>query len=121
MAVDAMAADGPSVMDVSVERGRAMLESGALLLDVREPEEWWAGHAPGALHIPLGELAERLEELPDDVSFVVVCRSGARSRLACEALAGIGANGVNLAGGMQAWAASGGPVVDEEGSRGEVI
>ena len=97
------------------------VESGALLLDVREPDEWAAGHAPGAKHLPLGELGARVEELPKDRPIVAVCRVGGRSGKATEALVNAGYDVVNLAGGMQAWNAAGQPVVNDDGSAGTVI
>ena len=97
------------------------VESGALLLDVREPDEWTAGHAPGAKHVPLGELAGRADELPKDRPIVAVCRVGGRSNKAAEALVNAGYDVVNLAGGMQAWNAAGQPVVTDDGSTGTVI
>ncbi len=93
----------------------------AVLLDVREPDEWLAGHAPGALHIPFGELAARTGELPTDRPVVCICRSGGRSRKAAELLAGKGFDVHNLNGGMRAWSASGSPVVTPEGTVGSII
>ena len=96
-------------------------ESGALLLDVREPDEWTAGHAPGAKHLPLGELGARVDELPKDRPIVAVCRVGGRSNKAAEALVNAGYDVVNLAGGMRAWDAAGQPVVTDDGTTGAVI
>ena len=87
----------------------------AYLLDVREPEEWTAGHAPDAVHLPLGELPARLDDVPADREVVVVCRSGARSAQATVFLNRAGRRAVNLDGGMQAWAAAGRPMVSETG------
>lgn len=100
---------------------RALLEQGALLLDVREQAEWKAGHAPKAHHIPLGQLARRVRELPEGRQIVTVCRSGARSARAARLLAGQGRTVANLAGGMNAWAAQGLPVVANGGRRGAVV
>ena len=83
----------------------------AVLLDVREDDEWAAGHAPGALHVPLGDLPARLGELPLDAELHVLCRAGGR---AARAAAWLGANGVDAVvvdGGMGAWAEAGRPVV----------
>ena len=66
----------------------AAVPAGAYLLDVREYEEWDAGHAPGAVHIPLGELGARYTELDRDQTLYVICRSGHRSAHAAHALAG---------------------------------
>jgi rhodanese-related sulfurtransferase len=86
------------------------------LLDVREDDEWAAGHAPGARHIPLGQLGARVAEVPQDELIYVVCRSGHRSGQAAQALAGAGWRAVNVAGGMQQWAAAGLPMVTDSGA-----
>lgn len=82
-----------------------------VVLDVRQPEEYaHDGHINGARLMPLGSLRNRLGELPLDTSIVVVCRSGARSRTACELLQMQGFNDVsNMGGGMIAWKRSGLP------------
>lgn len=84
---------------------------GARFVDVREPDEWDDGHIPGALHVPLGELAERVGELPSDTDLILVCRSGGRSAVATEFLLRGGyPRAANLAGGMLAWQEAGHPV-----------
>lgn len=88
-------------------RATALIADGAVLLDVREPAEWRAGHAPRARHIPLGQLAARLAELPADRPVITVCRSGTRSRQAAALLAREGRHVHNLTGGMRAWASAG--------------
>ncbi|MFB9906492.1 rhodanese-like domain-containing protein [Allokutzneria oryzae] len=92
------------------------------LLDVREHDEWNAGHAPGALHIPLGELAERLAELPADGELHVICRAGGRSARAVAFLNQNGWDAINVAGGMQSWHAAGKPIeASDAGAEPEVI
>lgn len=98
----------------------ALVTEGAVLLDVRTPDEWDAGHAPAALHLPLDQLGDRHTELPTDRRVVVICRSGGRSARATEALVGAGYDAVNLAGGMQAWIALGLPCVTDAGAPGTV-
>ena len=94
----------------SVPAGRALCSTaGALLLDVREPEEWQAEHAPGAVLMPMGQVRQRQSELPRDRRIVVVCRSGGRSAATTESLRTWGFDAVNLAGGMCAWASAGLP------------
>ena len=73
------------------------------MLDVREPEEWAAGHLEGAKHIPLGQLTGRLHELDKSKEIIVICRSGNRSGLACELLSEKGFDVVNMTGGMNNW------------------
>jgi len=95
---------------------------GAYLLDVREPDEWAAGHAPGAHHVPMMEIPARMAEVPTDVEVVVVCRSGGRSGQVVSYLMGNGWDNVrNLDGGMQVWAASGRDVVSESGQPAQVL
>jgi rhodanese-related sulfurtransferase len=85
------------------------------LLDVREIDEWQAGHAPEAVHIPLGDLQQRIGEVPDDREIYVICRSGGRSAHAAVWLNHVGRQAVNVAGGMQSWTAVGRPMVSETG------
>lgn len=83
------------------------------LLDVREADEWHAGHAPGAVHIPLSELNQRAREVPNDRDVYVICRSGARSAQAVAAFNDAGWSTANVEGGMHAWQAAGRPMVSE--------
>ena len=105
---------------VSAPQAAALADGGAVLLDVREPQEWQAGHAPRARHIPLGQIARRAGELPKGRTVVTVCRSGARSARAAALLAADGREVSNLAGGMHAWARAGLPVVARGGGPGRV-
>ena len=94
----------------------ADLPADAPMLDVREADEWTAGHAPSARHLPMSELTARLDELPDDDPLYVVCRSGGRSARVVAYLAGQGYPAVNVDGGMQAWSAQGREVVADSGT-----
>ena len=94
----------------------AQVPADAYLLDVREPEEWDAGHAPGAVHIPLGELGARYTELDTDRPLFVICRSGNRSAHAARALAGAGWDARNVSDGMSGWQAAGRPMTSESGA-----
>ena len=85
-------------------------ESGAVILDVRERNEWKAGHAPGSKNIPLSTLAKRTGELQPGRRYVAVCRTGGRSRSAVAQLRAAGFDVVNLKGGMHAWTRSGLPL-----------
>ena len=91
------------------------------ILDVREQDEWDAGHIEGAQHIPLGELGARLGELPTGRGIVAVCRSGSRSDHATRGLRQLGYDVENLDGGLAGWARSGLPLVDARGRPGRVI
>lgn len=100
----------PLPAEVSVADALALRESGAFILDVRQPEEWTAGHIPAATLIPLGDLSARLAEVPKDRQVVVVCRSGNRSAQGRDVLLGAGYPSVtSMAGGMNDWAAAGYP------------
>ncbi|MFJ2028166.1 rhodanese-like domain-containing protein [Streptosporangium sp. NPDC087985] len=88
---------------------------GAFLLDVRENDEWRAGHAPTAVHIPLGELQARVDEVPRDAPVYVVCRAGGRSAHAAAWLGNVGWDAINVGGGMQSWESAGRPMVSESG------
>ena len=90
-----------------------------LLIDVRENDEWAAGHAPGATHISLGTLTS--DSIATGTSVLCICRSGARSSTATARLRKAGIDATNVTGGMNAWAASGLPVVSEDGQPGNVI
>ena len=98
-------------MNVGPDEAKASLERGAVALDVRERWEWKRGHLDAALHIPLGQLGRRLEELPRDTQIVVVCRSGNRSGSVVPPLRERGYDAVNLEGGLQAWRRAGLPLV----------
>lgn len=82
-----------------------------VVLDVREPHEWAAGHIDGAIHIPLGEIPSRVGELDPSVRTLVVCHLGGRSARATQWLHDQGHDVVNVAGGMEAWETAGRPVV----------
>jgi rhodanese-related sulfurtransferase len=100
----------------------SQVQPDAYLLDVREPDEWEAGHAPGAHHLPMMEIPARMDEIPADSEVVVVCRSGGRSGQVVSYLMGNGWENVrNLDGGMQSWATQGRAVVSENGHPARVL
>ncbi len=96
--------------DIDAERLRAYMarrqENEYLLVDVRQPDEYAKGHIPGSVLIPLGEVSERLRELPVDKDIVVYCRSGKRSRAAALFISSrpyVAGTIFNLTGGILAW------------------
>jgi rhodanese-related sulfurtransferase len=101
---------GVTVPSVEIADVPAQLPEGAVLLDVREQDEWDAGHAPGALHVPMSEIGARLGEVPNDVQLYVVCRAGGRSARVTQYLNENGWEAVNVEGGMQHWEAAGRPL-----------
>ena len=102
---------------VGVDAAKARIEAGAaLLVDVREREEWQAGHVAGATHMPLGTLPGAASTLPKDREIFVICRTGNRSAKAQEKLAQAGFTHVtNVTGGMIAWAEHRLPIVTGQG------
>ena len=108
---DAPAADAQG-NQISVTEAYAKYETGVFLLDVREQDEWDEYHAPGTTLIPLGELADRVDELPRDQEIVVICRSGNRSQQGRDILLDAGFTNVSsMAGGLKEWRTAGYPVV----------
>jgi rhodanese-related sulfurtransferase len=109
---------GPQVPSVTPDQ----VEPGVYLLDVRESDEWTAGHAPGAHHLPMMEVPARMAEVPTDEEVVVVCRAGGRSGQVVAYLMNQGWDNVrNLDGGMQSWAGAGRDVVRDDGQQARVI
>lgn len=106
-----------SIPEVSIDQ----VPADAVLLDVREDDEWAAGHAPGAVHVPMTELADRLDDLPDGSPVYVICRSGGRSARVTAYLNQQGWDSVNVAGGMGAWARAGRPMEADGAGAPEVI
>ncbi|QKW24353.1 rhodanese-like domain-containing protein [Kitasatospora sp. NA04385] len=98
----------------------ASVPADAVLLDVREQDEWDAGHVDGALHIPIGQVVARLDELPDGRLYVL-CRVGGRSAQVVQYLVAGGRDAVNVDGGMFAWEAAGRPMVSGGGQEPFVL
>ena len=96
------------------------LPEGLLVLDVREPQEWAAGHIEDAVHVPLMELPSRLDDVPSG-QVLVVCKVGGRSAQAAAYLQQQGHDVVNLDGGMLDWQAAGRPMVSDTGTDPQVI
>lgn len=99
----------------------AELDDTCLLIDVREDEEWQAGHAPAAVHLPMTELPARIAEIPDAGDVAIICRSGSRSAQVVHYLVQNGWSNVrNVADGMVGWALAGRPMISEDGRDPEV-
>jgi rhodanese-related sulfurtransferase len=117
-ATEAAAAQEPALdlaglpRDVDVQTAATLAErSDVVILDVREQDEWDAGHIPGALFIPMSEIQGRLSEVPKDKTVIVQCRSGNRSSQVTDYLQQQGYTNIrNMAGGLNAWQAAGLPV-----------
>ena len=96
---------------VTVAQAAQLRNQGAFILDVREPSEWAQFHIPGATLIPLGDLPNRLNEVPKDRQVVVVCRTGVRSAQGRDILLKAGFTKVtSMAGGLTQWQAQGMPL-----------
>ena len=96
---------------ISVLEAAQLVEDGdAVLLDVREPDEWRSVRTPQALHIPMRQLSTSTDRLPGGGTIACICHVGARSAVVADALVGAGYDAVNVAGGMDAWEAAGLPV-----------
>jgi rhodanese-related sulfurtransferase len=106
---------------LSGSQARDAVRDGAQLIDVRESSEWNAGHAPQAVHIPAGQVMGRLNRLNKNKDVVVVCRSGNRSRGVTKQLRAQGYEAFTLQGGMRAWQAAEGPVLDRKGRPGRIV
>ncbi|WOV87257.1 rhodanese-like domain-containing protein [Sporosarcina oncorhynchi] len=91
--------------EITTTELQAKLENGETvhMIDVREDEEVAEGIIEGAVHIPLGEIPNRMEELDKQTPYVMICRSGGRSGRATEFLSGNGYNVTNMTGGMLEW------------------
>src|SRR5258705_2506213 len=92
-----------AVPEIDVDELARLREGDVALVDVRRPEEFEDFRVPGAQLIPLNELAERVEEVPDDRRVYLICLTGARSARAAEFLNAQGYDTVNVVGGTQAW------------------
>ena len=103
------------VPEVDVAELAARHAEGAAIIDVREDAELAKARVPGVVHIPLGQVVERIDEVPTDGTVYVICASGARSAKAAEHYRRQGIDAVNVAGGTLAWIDAG-LAVDGAGS-----
>ena len=96
--------------EIAIDQAAAALDQGAAVIDVREPAEFRTGHLPGAVNIPMGQLAARLGDIDRNRPVYVVCASGNRSSAMTDVLTAAGFDAINVAGGTSAWARSGRPI-----------
>ena len=101
----------PGVPEVTVDDLVAAQAQGAVVVDVREPDEYEAGHVAGAVPIPLGEVMARVGEVTRDEPVYVICAVGARSGKAAQFYRSQGIDARNVAGGTKAWIQQGNPVI----------
>lgn len=95
---------------ISVEAALAQRHNGVMLVDVRDEQEFMAGHARGAHPIPLHELTHRLHELPTDQPVMLMSDQNARAQAAAELLAATGLVASSVEGGIREWRAKGHPI-----------
>ncbi|WP_066945866.1 rhodanese-like domain-containing protein [Streptomyces lushanensis] len=103
----------------------AAVPSDGLVLDVREDDEWAAGHVEGALHVPMSDFVARFGEVTEAVAegrkAYVMCRVGGRSAQVTQYLVQQGVDAVNVEGGMLAWDGAGRPMVTDNGTQAFVL
>jgi rhodanese-related sulfurtransferase len=102
--------DGSLGSTIKAGRALELVRGGATLLDVREDGEWKSGHAPGAVHVPLGDIDKAPRRLRQGRPVIVMCASGMRSRTAARHLRGLGWDAASLSGGIVAWQRAGGEI-----------
>jgi len=107
------------VREIEPRRAAEMIEQGASVVDVRDPDEYEAGHIAGARHIPFDELNADSAGVEAGGQVVFYCRSGDRSATAASAFEGSGFDAYSVAGGLEAWAESGLPLEPEDGTVAE--
>jgi rhodanese-related sulfurtransferase len=112
--------DDTDVAQAGIAEVPATFGDAVVLLDVREHDEWQRGHAPGAQHIPMGDVPARMAEIDTEAQLFVVCHAGGRSQRVAQYLARNGYEPVNVAGGMLAWAGAGRSVVTDDGGVGTI-
>lgn len=95
------------MQEIDIDRTAEALRLGQMVIDVREPAEYVAGHVPGVVHIPMGQLPGRLDELDRTRPVLVICATGNRSGVMAEVLAAAGFDAASVTGGTTAWARSG--------------
>ena len=97
------------VPEIDIATLAELRAQGVPLIDVREDDEYVDAHVPGAHHIPLGQVPDRVAEVPSDTTFYVICARGGRSAKAVEHYRALGLDAVNVAGGTLAWIDAGQP------------
>ena len=106
---------------IDVKQAHEAQQSGTLIYDVREQDEFEAGHAQDAISIPLSELGARFQEIPSGSPVLLICKSGGRSGQACEALEQAGYDVTNIVGGSLDWYGENLPFVSENGAEPSVL
>jgi len=100
-----------TIHEITTDELAAVIDAGGRVIDVREPGEYEQARVPGATLVPLATVPQNIAAFHGEDTTYVICRSGGRSRQACEYLAAQGADVANVSGGLMAWIASGRDVV----------
>ncbi len=106
---------------VESEKVENLIETGSILIDVREDDEWIAGHHSKAVHIAMGTISDKLDFFDKKNNYIVVCRSGARSAKVTKFLINEGFDASNLDGGMKSFSQISDKIVNSEGQKGQII
>jgi rhodanese-related sulfurtransferase len=107
------------VREIEPRKAAELIENGAPVVDVRDPDEYEAGHIAGAKHVPFDQLNGDTAGVEEGGQIVFYCRSGDRSATAASAFEGSGYDAYSVAGGLEAWAESGLPLEPEDGTVAE--
>ena len=99
------------ITEVDVLSFAAAHSDGAYVVDVREPQEYVAGHVPGARLVPLATFADTTHELPTNRPIYVICQSGSRSMVAAQHLDRSGRDARTVVGGVNGWIGAGRPII----------
>ena len=113
--------DAPAIINVDDLDSEQPIPKGYDLVDVRERDEWEAGHAPNAIHIPMGDIPTRLADLPDSAQIILVCRRGGRSARVQQWLSRNGYDCLDINGGMLEWERAKLPLVCESDNQPTII
>ena len=103
--------NGMNAVEVDITQLEQAQAAGTPLVDVRELDEYVAGHVPGAILLPMSEIVERVDEVPADGTVYVICEMGGRSEKVVNWLRQQGFDAYNVAGGTKAWVESGRDIV----------
>jgi rhodanese-related sulfurtransferase len=104
-----MGGDGFGQLEIDLDGFASAYAAGAVVLDVRNPDEYRAGHVPGATLIPLPQLGARQDEIPEGDPIYVICATGVRSLTAARAMVQAGYRAVSVVGGTKGWIEQGHP------------
>ena len=107
-----------SVLPENIEQH---LKDGYRLIDVREEHEWNAGHHPEAIHIPMRNIPENIDNFEEKKKYVIICRSGQRSGKVAAYLESQGYESFNLVGGMRQFSEISDNIQDSSGKKGNII